>query len=84
MQLPIGSLGFKIKEVTPIPDGEVAGSVSHKRSLRLYRLEWEIPTGKQLGRYHDLTVTTLAGEEAQRRLAREASEGIGALAIIGS
>jgi hypothetical protein len=59
--------GFKIKEVTIVPDGEVAGSVSHKRSLRLYRLEWEIPTGKQLGRYHDLIVTTLAWEEAQRR-----------------
>jgi hypothetical protein len=59
-------LGFKIKEVTIIPNGEVAGSVSH-RSLRLYRLAWEIPTGKQLGRYHDMIVTTLAGEEAQRR-----------------
>jgi hypothetical protein len=60
-------LGFKIKEVTIVPKGDVAGSVSHKRSLRLYRLAWEIPTGKQLGRYHDMIITTLAGEEAQRR-----------------
>ena len=60
-------LGFKIKKVTIIPKGEVAGSVSYKRSLRISRLEWETPTGKLLGRYHDLIVTTLAGEEAQRR-----------------
>ena len=60
-------LGFKIKEVTIVPYDEVAGSVSYQRSLRLYRLEWETPTGKRLGRYHDLIVTTLAGEEAQRR-----------------
>ena len=77
-------LGFKIKEVTIVPKAEVAGSVSHKRSLRLYRLAWDIPTGKQLGRYHDLIVTTLAGEAAQRRFSSRRSEGIGALAIIGS
>ena len=61
------NLGFKIKEVTIVPKGEVAGSVSHKRSLRFSQLASGTPTGRQRGYYYDLIVTTLAGEEAQRR-----------------
>ena len=64
-------LHFPIEQVTIVPSDEAMGTATSKgrRVLRLLRrLEVDRPiTGKQIGNCHDLVVTLLAGEEAQRR-----------------
>jgi ATP-dependent Zn protease len=55
--------GFKIKQVTIVPSDGALGTAKTK-GLQLRRLEHEKLTGKH---YHDMIVTLLAGEEAQRR-----------------
>ena len=61
-------LGFTIKNVTILPEGEALGTASVK-GLQLWRVELSggRMTCKELGRYHDLIVSILAGAEAQRR-----------------
>jgi hypothetical protein len=66
-------LGFKIKQVTIVPCDESKGTATSTglRVLRLLRrLEYERITarkGKLISNGHDLIITLLAGEEAQRR-----------------
>jgi hypothetical protein len=61
------ALGFDVEKVTIVPGDE--GSRGHNLPRRLpqfRRFEWGFLTGARLGRYHDYTVTLLAGTEAQR------------------
>ena len=60
-------LGFNVKRVTIVPGEDSLGHMKPRGYLQLHRLEGKIPTGEQLGRYHDRIVILLAGTEAQRR-----------------
>ena len=63
-------LAFKIKQVTIVLSDEALGTAT-STGLRLRRLlrrrEYEPITGKLIRDGHDLIITFLAGEEAQRR-----------------
>ncbi|MFZ0711072.1 MAG: hypothetical protein WAM53_13620 [Terrimicrobiaceae bacterium] len=59
------SLGFKIKQVTIAPKGEVSGFVTWLRALR-FSCNSGL-TRRSVGRYHDRIVCTLAGQQARRR-----------------
>jgi hypothetical protein len=58
-------LRFKIKQVTIVPKGEAAGSVTWLKALGVSYNSGI--TGESIGRHHDRVVALLAGVEAQRR-----------------
>ena len=54
-------LGFKVKRVTIVPDGEVSGSVLTNLGLKPKVLEYGNPSSVTVARWHDKIVTLLAG-----------------------
>jgi len=58
--------GFKIKEVSIIPNDTSTGRAVSKTRLHFRSLEYSAPTGRRIGRLHELVVSLLAGEAAQR------------------
>jgi hypothetical protein len=59
-------LGFKIRRVTIVPrDGPLGTTTTKGPALRAS--EYGKLTGRRIGYYHDMIVSQLAGEEAQRR-----------------
>ena len=59
-------LGFKIRKVTIVPSDGPLGTTTTK-GLALRASEYGKLTGRRIGYYHDMIVSQLAGEEAQRR-----------------
>ena len=57
-------LGFDVKKVTIVSDEDSVGHMLPRGYLQLRRLDWEVPTGARLGRYHDYVLVLLAGTEA--------------------